>query len=165
MFFSHLTTVEEIKKKYRDLCKQHHPDLGGCEETMKRVNSEYHCALKRADGQTSKDAEGKEHKYSYNEVREEEIALKLQELLKLKMEGVDLYLIGVWVWIKGETKPHKDALKALACRWHAKNACWYYRPEGFKTFSSGKGLDELARKYGARRIYDTDDSKTGALAG
>lgn len=163
-YFKETTTPEEIKKRYRELCKQHHPDLGGDEETMKAVNDQYHKALKSADGQASFDESGKEHKYYYHAEREEEIAAKLRELLALKMESVDIYLIGVWVWLKGETKPHKDKLKALDCKWHSKNACWYYRPEGYRSTRSGKGLDEIARKYGARKIYDVSDENR-SLAG
>lgn len=159
-FFTGLTTVEAIKKHYRDLCKQHHPDLGGDEETMKAVNAQYQDALKGSHGQQSFDEDGKTHTYTYNAEREEEIAQKLRELLALKMEGVDIYLIGCWVWIKGDTKPHRDALKNLACRWHAKNVCWYYRPEGYRTFNSGKGLGELAQKYGAQKIYDVREERT-----
>lgn len=159
-FFTGLNTVETIKKQYRELCKVHHPDLGGDEETMKTINAQYQQALKGCHGQKSTDENGGEHTYTYNAEREEEIAQKLRDLLALKMAGVDIYLIGVWVWIKGDTKPHKDQLKELNCRWHKKNACWYYKPEGMRTFSSGKGLDELARKYGARKIYDVKEERT-----
>ncbi len=42
--FSHFTncyTPEDIKKRYRDLCKKYHPDKGGDEKIMQDINSQY----------------------------------------------------------------------------------------------------------------------------
>ena len=39
--FENITTIEEAKKLYRELAKQHHPDKGGDVEIMKQVNNEY----------------------------------------------------------------------------------------------------------------------------
>lgn len=35
---------------------------------------------------------------------------------------------GCYVWIMGETKPHKDTLKAMGCRWSPKKSAWYWSP-------------------------------------
>ena len=35
------TTKAEVKKKFRDLSKKHHPDMGGSEAKMKEVNSNW----------------------------------------------------------------------------------------------------------------------------
>ncbi len=35
---------------------------------------------------------------------------------------------GCYVWIMGETKPHRDALKAMGCRWSPKKSAWYWSP-------------------------------------
>jgi hypothetical protein len=50
-FFTGFTTVEQIKGAYRDLARQHHPDLGGDLETMKALNAAYHKALAACNGQ------------------------------------------------------------------------------------------------------------------
>jgi curved DNA-binding protein CbpA len=34
-------TKEEIKKAYRNLSKQHHPDVGGDEEVFKKISHAY----------------------------------------------------------------------------------------------------------------------------
>ena len=51
-------TVEQIKIKYKQLAMKHHPDLGGDLETMKILNNAYEEALKRCNGQTTKDDQG-----------------------------------------------------------------------------------------------------------
>ena len=40
-WFNNPTTAEELKKQYRKLAMQHHPDLGGNEDDMKEINAEY----------------------------------------------------------------------------------------------------------------------------
>lgn len=154
-FFQDCKTVEEIKARYRTLARQHHPDLGGDEETMKQVNSEYHEALKSVNGQESAGGDGKTHRYSYNEETEQKIIDFIQQILAIGMENVDVVLIGLWVWVMGETKPHKDSLKAAGCRWHSSRGCWYWKPYEGHTRSSSASLGDLARKYGYEK-FDKD---------
>jgi len=41
-YFSSCRTAEEVKKRYRQLCKMYHPDTGtGNEKIMQEVNSQY----------------------------------------------------------------------------------------------------------------------------
>jgi DnaJ-class molecular chaperone len=43
-FFINCQTVQEIKSLFRELAFKYHPDHGGDEETMKRLNNEYQSA-------------------------------------------------------------------------------------------------------------------------
>ena len=36
-------SFENLKKEYHKLCRVHHPDKGGDEETFKQLNNLYHC--------------------------------------------------------------------------------------------------------------------------
>ena len=151
MYFSNCTTPEEIKRRYRELAFQHHPDRGGDTRTMQDINAEYHEALERVNGYTHHD-NGKDFTYRYEYEREQAIIEKINELLKLKMDYVEIWLIGLWVWIIGDTRPHKEELKALECRWHSKRRCWYWKPYADRAFYSQKSLGNLARRYGAKRF-------------
>jgi hypothetical protein len=155
-FFAKLTTVEEIKKAFRDLARQYHPDLGGDEETMKLVNAQYHAAL---NGQNGVTADGRT--YKYNQKAEQEIMDKINELLKI--DGLEISLIGYWIWIHGETKPVKEALKAEGCRWHSGRVCWYWKPSWFgRTHSNPDSLDQLAAKYGCEKFTPKGKAKLSA---
>ncbi len=141
--------VEELKRVYRQLSKEHHPDLGGDAETMKLVNGVYHACLKRMDGQRSYDNETKrEHVYKYDEAKEQAIIEKIFELLALKLSGIEIALMGTWIWITGETKPVKDALKNAGCKWHSKRGCWYWHCDGHRNWYSKRGFASLAAQYG-----------------
>ena len=160
-WFSQCEDVQAVKVLYRELVKQHHPDLGGCTSTMQEINDQYHNALKGLDGHQYKGSDGEDHTYRYDGERETEIGNKLFELLSLKMAGVEIYLVGLWVWIKGDTKPYKDALKGLACRWSNGHQSWYFRPESCRTWHSGKSFSQIASDYGAHRVVE-DDIKRGS---
>jgi len=136
-------TADEIKKAFRKLARQHHPDLGGDLETMKALNASYHQALK---GQHGVETDGR--RYSYRSDTEQELMDVIAELMKLPELAIDL--IGLWVWIRGNTKPVKDSIKALGARWHSDRGCWYYKPKGFSSRGGGGSLDELAAKYGVQ---------------
>lgn len=41
------TTVEDLRRRYKVLCKQHHPDLGGNDAVQAQVNIEYQQALRQ----------------------------------------------------------------------------------------------------------------------
>lgn len=153
-WFSDCTTPESIKIRYRKLAMQHHPDRGGNNDVMREINVEYQKALKSCDGQTNSD-NGKTHTYRYDESVEQAIMDKIQELLTLNMESVDIALIGVWIWITGNTKPFKDSLKGLGCRWHSKRKCWYFQNGTKRRSYSKAGLDEIAEKYGYQHFKNT----------
>ena len=149
-FFANCTTVEEIKATYRRLAREHHPDLGGNPEVMKALNNAYEKALKGCHGKESIGTDGQPHTYKYNEEIERDVMDAIFALLALDMQGVEITLIGLWIWLTGDTKPYKAQLKELKCRWNPNRGCWYYRPEalGYRR-SSGANLEELAEKYGA----------------
>lgn len=153
-YFADLLTVDEVKKRYRLLAFEHHPDRGGDHATMQRINAEYHDALKRCHLQSAHTEDGKEYTYRYDESIEESVITVISQLLSLKMDDVKILLIGTWVWVTGETKLHKDALKAIGCRWHSIRACWYYTAKPYKGFHSKGGLESLAMKYGYQDISD-----------
>ena len=160
MYFTNCTTVEEIKKQYRSLAFQFHPDYGGDVEKMKALNNEYEKALQKANGTKTIDDNGIEHTYHYHEDTEKAIITMIDALLSLQMVDVDIWLIGTWLWVLGNTRPYKDLLKGLKLIWHAKRGAWYYRPEGYKVYRSNKvDLGDIARKYGCEKIEEKESTK------
>jgi len=152
MYFNHLHTVEDIKREYRRLAWLHHPDRdGGDTATMQRINAEYEMALKRCDGQTSQGSDGKDHTYHYDQKKERDLIDKINELLSLKLEDINIWLVGTWLWIDGDTKPHREALKAAKCRWHRKRQKWYWHSGKWQGRRSKKGFSHLAAKYGLEK--------------
>ena len=140
--FIGLTEFQEIKTKYKELVKQYHPDLNPNNgETMKEINAEYDFIIQNL-------ASLKEN--TINNIQEELFKDIILDLLKLDLE---LEVCGSWIWISGNTKPHKDKLKELKCFWAPIKKRWYFRPDSKKTYSKGKfTMQEIRAKYGSSTI-------------
>ncbi len=162
-YFTHLHTVEEVKAEYRRLAKQHHPDKGGDVATMQAVNAQYHERLAQLNGATTVGDDGREHTYYYNRAAEQEVMDKLSEILKIK-GSFEVYLIGKWLWILGDTKPIKESLKAAGCKWHSERVCWYWRPATSKHYGRYEGADlgTLAWKYGCSEFKSAGETSLAA---
>jgi len=161
-YFSGKTQVADIKKHYRDLAFIYHPDLHQdrfdyYNAIMTAVNAEYLEALARADRQTSVDENGKEHTYYYSQKVEQAIIDKIDELVKLRMVDVEIWLVGTWVWVDGNTRPYKDQLgkNGLKLSWHSKRKMWYFKQSPYRTTYSNQSFGSLKAKYGADR-YESE---------
>ena len=153
--FEGISTLTELKAQYRKLAFMFHPDHGGDLEQMKVLNNEYDRLFNILKNDYN--AKAKEQgTYETHEMPEQyrEIILSLMEL-----EGIEIELIGAWLWITGDTKTHKDILKSLGCLWAPKKLMWYWRPEEFKTHSrKNTSIDDIRNKYGSEKIVNNTKS-------
>ncbi|WP_336885377.1 DnaJ domain-containing protein [Bacillus glycinifermentans] len=94
-FFQEVTDLKELKKQYRKLAMEFHPDRGGNEEDFILLKEEYDVLY----NQLSKDSRSKD---SYPEV--------IDSLMKY---NVDIEIIGSWVWVTGQTYQIRKELKEL----------------------------------------------------
>ena len=44
------------------------------------------------------------------------------------MKDVEYNIEGTWLWVSGNTKPHREELKRLGLRWAPKRKMWYKKP-------------------------------------
>ena len=159
-YFKGCVKVEHLKAEYRRLAFVWHPDRGGDLRTMQEINAEYHARLASFDGAESNGADGKTHRYSYKRDVEQGLMDKISELLALRLgPTVEINLIGTWIWILGDTKPVKDKIKSVGCKWHSKRGCWYWQNDGYKRRYSHKSLGALASQYGCDK-FANDPYKT-----
>ncbi|MFC1118051.1 DnaJ domain-containing protein [Pasteurella multocida] len=133
----------DIAKAYKKLAVKYHPDRNPAgAEMMKVINSAYEF-LKGLESEqvTHTDAE---NAYNYSE----DLEAVISEVLK--MQGVVIEICGNWIWLSGETKAHKEAIKALGFFWASKKAKWYYRPAEHKSRRhKAWDMEEIRSKYGS----------------
>lgn len=155
-YIKNVTTLEELKKKYKKLAFEHHPDRGGDEEIMKIINNEYDDLFEELKN-THKNKDGEFYTKDTEETPEEWRQL-IHQLLGLKMIGVLIEVIGSFIWISGNTKPYKDQLKELGLRWSNKKSAWYKSPEGYRRYGKKNfDMNSIRNMYGSQRV--NDDSK------
>lgn len=140
---SHVTP-EDIKLAYRRAAAKFHPDCNPAGlEMMKLVNLAYE-ALKNFSGDVlPTDATTKDYGDAFNAA--------LNAIIHL---GLNIEICGSWVWVQGDTKPHKDILKASGYQWSPKKSSWYYRPEQYKSFKRGTPwcMGHIRAKYGSDEV-------------
>lgn len=85
---------------------------------MKILKAEYETLFARMKNiHVNKDGETYEKE---TQETSQEIQLLIADLLKL--DGIEIEIIGCFVWITGDTKLHKERLKELRFRWHSKKS-------------------------------------------
>jgi len=139
-YFKDIHSIEQLKKCYKELALKHHPDReGGDTATMQEINNEYEYFCDHPTF-TFKHEGDKEDLTIYPEV--------LSKIINLK--GIVIELIGAWLWVSGDTKPHRKELKEAGFWFAPKKVMWYFRPEKMKS-NNHKPLDikEIRSKYGS----------------
>lgn len=150
-FFSACTTPDEIRATYRKLAKEHHPGMGRDTGTMQKINAAYEAALKQMSGRqfdrTAATDDGRTTwTYYYDEQVEQDIAEAIDTIVAVvgNAPDVEITLVGLWVWVVGNTRPIKDGLKAAGCYWNAKRDAWNWKPAGIRSrYNKNKTLQDI----------------------
>jgi hypothetical protein len=151
-----------LKQAYVKACFRFHPDRNpdGLEQ-MKKVNLAYSFLKGFPDDQdtttdtdkTTMDNQGVDFGHEMNAAIDAVIDLG----------GLHIEICGSWVWLSGDTRTHKDAIKAAGYFWASKKMMWYWHPADAKTTSRGKfSMDDVRAKYGASEVKGKAKAKLTA---
>lgn len=149
-YFAASMTTDEIKTEYRRLAMANHPDHGGSTATMQQINAEYAFAMARAI-RTEKPGKTEEEYADLASVHE---AIRAAIEAIINCAGLNIEICGLWVWVDGDTRTHKEQLKAAGYRWASKKVKWYYA--GIPAGGRGKmDMDEIRERYGSETVKGT----------
>ena len=152
-YFENVKTLEDLKKQYKDLVKKLHPDLSKKDTTKEFIamKKEYEKLFKKVkDKFVNQQGEYYEQK---NYEAPDEYTDVIDQLIKIS--GINIEIIGTWIWVTGTTKDKKDDLAKLHFRWSHNKEAWYYHTGGYKK-KSGKNysLDEIREMWGNEKIKE-----------
>ena len=111
-YFKDVNTLEELRRQYRDLLKKYHPDnANGSTEATQEINAEYDKLFK-----------------------------VLKEVLQqiITFEGINIEIVGCWIWVDGSTYAYKSMLKEIGFKWAREKKKWYFHTEAFRKRSHKK---------------------------
>lgn len=160
-YFSKCESVADVKAEYRKLALRWHPDRpGGNTALMQEINAEYKMALAGKHGEETIDDNGVAHTYYYRENVEQAVMDKIAEVFRSNIlsDNVTLWLVGTWLWIEGDTKPHREILgygngKGLGFKWNQARQCWqWHLPTKWRPQGSDEKTEEIFSRYGASQF-------------
>lgn len=156
LYFKNISSLEELRKQYKDLLKVFHPDnSGGSEEACKTINQEYESLF--ADlkaGKIHEASDDKENFYDsmkWDAAEDEALREKLSKIIHFP--DLNITIVGNWIWLDGNTYPIKDTLKAEGFKWAREKKKWYWHSEAFRKRSHKNFLLMLFVGCMARKTY------------
>lgn len=144
---SSISNIDDLKKEYFRNAKKYHPDAGGSKEDFQKMQAEYESLYRKVLSGSNLNAD---------EIRTE---IELDEALRsaanaiVSIPGLNIELVGKWIWVSGNTYPVRNELKAAGFQFAPVKKMWYYK--GVE--SAGRGtltIDEIRGKYGSQTIKD-----------
>lgn len=146
-WFKDVSTVEQLRKRYRELLKMYHPDNeNGSVEITQEINSEYDRLFailseeEQTDEQSSTCDKTAENK-AFKEV--------INRIINI---NADIEIIGSWVWVHGGYE-YRELLKSVGFKYAPKKKCWcWHYGEYCRRSKREISLDEIRQKYGSEKV-------------
>ncbi len=158
-YFAGIKTLEELRTSYRDLLKANHPDNGGSVEITQEINKQYKEAFDLL--KSGANLEDKREAMKWNEAEDEAIREALYKVIHL--DGLNIEVVGCWIWVDGNTMENKDALKAAGYTWSRNRKKWHFAPYENKFYKGNKKtFDQIRRMYGS---VEVENEKQETIAG
>lgn len=157
-YFKNIQTLEELRKEYKRLLKQYHPDNpNGSTEATQEINREYEELFERL---SKADTGNKDHsKYS------KEVDAAIREAINkiIHLDDITIEIVYKWVWVTGNTYPVKKELKAAGFKFSGNRKAWYFHTEETKRKGASKrSLDEIKAFYGCEEVKTEKKDKLTA---
>ena len=153
-FINKFASREQVKERYRDLCKIHHPDKGGFTEVMQAINAEYAIASDQAVRREKPDWQ--EGQYEEEAIISERIRAAMEKIIKLK--GIEIEVCGLWIWVGGDTHPVRESLGNAGYRWSKGKKKWYFpgvASRNHQPFS----MNQIRMRYGSKIIKEREETE------
>jgi curved DNA-binding protein CbpA len=149
-YFEGIDNLQDLKNLYRELAKKHHPDHGGDNETMKKVNAEFEYLfniLPKTKGEKASEQTAADY-------------IKVVENI-IHIPDIKIEIIGTWIWITGNTKPVKEELKKAGFKFAPKKVAWYWHGQKKYRKRSKKKLsmEEIRNLYGSEELEKKERKK------
>ena len=154
-YFNHITSLEELRKQYKELLKKFHPDNPtGSTEATQAINAEYDSLFKELKNRHDNREDGSRTAYEdmkYDFAEDERLREVLQRVISFV--GINIEIVGAWIWIDGNTYVYKAELKTLGFKWASDKKKWYFHTEAFRKRSHKKlSIDDIRNYYGSTEV-------------
>lgn len=146
-YFEDCKTLDEAKSLYYKLAMQLHPDKGGNTADFQELLHQFESFRPRTEKFQGEADQWKAQEYAHI----------IDQLIKIP--GIIIEICGSWVWITGNTKPHKDEIKSIdpgesfKRGFNRKKEAWYFSPKSYRKRSRQElDLDQIRDLYGSQKV-------------
>lgn len=140
-YFEKCSSLEEVKKRYKALALEFHPDRGGDKSIMQEINSQYE-RIKRNPA----------FKFSDQNEESQKDYIEFPDIIQhiISMKEIVIELCGNWIWLSGNTYRYKSQLKEFGFLFAHEKKLWYWRPNDYKSANQKpRSMEYIRKKYGS----------------
>lgn len=143
-WFTNVTTIEQLRKQYRELLKKYHPDNeNGSVEVTQEINAEYDLVFSILSKEEHSDSQ------SYTQEENEQFKTILNAIIGY---NITIEIIGNWIWCFN-CYAYKDQLKSLGFTWCNKKKAWvWHSGEYHRHHKKEIPLNDIRTKYGSQTV-------------
>lgn len=145
-------TPEKVTEAYRRLAMKYHPDRNPAGLVMMKALNAAREALADFRGTLNHTEQAANYGGDLNDA--------ISAILHCV--GLELEICGAWLWVSGETKAHKETIKAFESetgnrfKWHSKKSSWYFAPNDYRgKFRKSRGnvaMEDIRERYGSQHV-------------
>ena len=155
-YFANCTTLDQAKAEYKKLAFILHPDTSGFNSKEQFQDMQNQFAAFKPKTEKFKGEEAGHSAENYMSI--------IQDLMQF--EGLIIEICGSFIWLSGNTKEHKEAIKELRnesfknAAWSSTKLKWFFAPADYKRFSKKSlTMDEIRNKYGSEEVHANQRAK------
>ena len=143
-WFTNVTTIEQLRKQYRELLKKYHLDNeNGSVEVTQEINAEYDLVFSILSKEEHSDSQ------SYTQEENEQFKTILNAIIGY---NITIEIIGNWIWCFN-CYAYKDQLKSLGFTWCNKKKAWvWHSGEYHRHHKKEIPLNDIRTKYGSQTV-------------
>lgn len=156
-YFKDCKCIEDVKEEYRRLAKNLHPDNGGSDAEFQVMMKDYTAAYNRFKSvhRNKTEKNTSDARNAAENAAEGFTAEQFADIVNkvLFMDGVQIEIVGSWIWLSGNTYIYKDVIKAAGFFWSTKHKKWYYNGGTRKSKKHSKmSYDEIKSLHGSYNV-------------
>ena len=161
-YFNNVSTLEDLRRQYKELLKKYHPDNPqSSTEACQEINAEYYRLFKvlkdkheskpdkTTDSTNTKQTSYNDNKYDWENDK------ALREILQkiINFDGIEIEIVGAWLWVSGNTYIFKDELKEIGFKWASQKKQWYFHTDAYRKRSrKSLSMDDIRNYYGSTKV-------------
>ena len=140
--------LEELRKEYKKLMVKNHPDNGGDVAACQEITAEYKKLFDMFKAGQTPDEERK-NKYDYK--TDEALRNVINNIVSF--DGVNIEVVGSWIWVDGNTFPYKEELNRLGYNSWNNRKKWHFSTEPSGKWHKKKmSFEDIQKKYGSEKV-------------